>query len=70
MAIKCCNGCVPPKRYPGCKANCPDYIIDNAFHQVEKEAEREQKTISYGITAQRTAGVTKALRERRYKDGK
>lgn len=68
MAIKCCNGCVPPKRYHGCKSTCPDYIIDNAFHQEEKEAERKQKEISFGITAQRTAGVTKALRERRYKE--
>jgi hypothetical protein len=66
MAINCCNGCVPPKRYPGCKAHCPDYIIDNAFHQVEKEAERKRKSIQYGITTARSEAVSKALKSRRY----
>ena len=71
MAIRCCNGCVAPKRYPGCKANCTDYIIDNAFHQAEREEQRKKKEISYGLAVQRSAGVTKALRDRRYnKDGK
>ena len=22
--ITCCNGCVPPKRYPGCQDHCPE----------------------------------------------
>lgn len=69
MAIKCCNGCVPPKRYPGCKSTCPDYIIDNAFHQEEKEAERKQKEISFGITAQRSASVCKTTKNSRNRYG-
>ena len=23
--IKCCNGCIPPKRYPGCGGKCKEY---------------------------------------------
>lgn len=69
MAIKCCNGCVAPKRHTGCHGHCPEHIEEKAVHDEQMEAERKRKAISHGITAQRTAGVTKALRERRYKDG-
>lgn len=26
--IKCCKGCVAPKRYPGCHSNCPEYLME------------------------------------------
>ena len=65
MAIKCCNGCAAPKRYPGCHSNCPEYLKERAEYDALMEAERKTKAISYGITAQRTASVTKALKERR-----
>lgn len=28
--IKCCHGCVPPKRYPGCGAHCQEYKDEKA----------------------------------------
>ena len=43
MAIKCCNGCVAPKRYPGCHSHCPEYIEAKAKHDEEKAAERKKK---------------------------
>ena len=69
MAIRCCNGCVAPKRHEGCWGHCPEYLKEKAAHDAQKEAIRKQNAISYGITNQRTTGVTKALRRRRHKDG-
>jgi hypothetical protein len=68
MAIKCCKGCVAPKRHEGCWGHCPEYIEAKAIHDAQNEAIRKQNAISYGITAQRAASVTKALRERRNKN--
>ena len=28
--IKCCNGCIPPKRYPGCGGKCKEYKKEKA----------------------------------------
>ena len=69
MAINCCNGCVAPKRHPGCHGHCQEYLKEKAEYDTLMEAERKKKEISYGITAQRSASVTKALRERRNKYG-
>lgn len=63
-----CKGC--GDRHPGCHGKCEKYLMEKAMHDAQNEAIREKKTISYGITAQRTAGVTKALRSRRHKIGR
>lgn len=65
MRITCCKGCVAPKRYPGCHDRCPEYIEQKAQHNAEVEADRKRKQISFGITAQRTAAVTRAIKSRR-----
>lgn len=65
MAIKCCNGCVAPKRHPGCHDHCEKYQKAKAEYDERKEAERKQKEISFGITAQRSSAVTKAIKGRR-----
>lgn len=65
MAIRCCNGCVAPKRYPGCKANCSDYAIDNAFHQAEKAENFKKAVIEGNIMSQRSDNVYKAVKSRR-----
>lgn len=33
MMIRCCKNCVPPKRYPGCGAKCPEYQAEHAKRQ-------------------------------------
>lgn len=38
MIIKCCRHCVPPKRYPGCHATCPEYIEESGARALEREA--------------------------------
>lgn len=37
-----CNGCVAPRRYPGCHDTCIDRIIAKAFHEAELAIEREK----------------------------
>jgi hypothetical protein len=65
MAIECCNGCVAPKRYPGCQDHCPDYIIDNAFHQVEKAERSKKVAMECGLYQQRYEAIRKTAGKRR-----
>lgn len=65
MAIKCCKPCVPPKRYPGCHAVCPEYIKEKAEDEEKKEAERKRRAVDAGIRDQRVRGVTKSLKRRK-----
>lgn len=37
---KCCIKCVPPKRYPGCHDQCPEFLA------VAEENERERSEIA------------------------
>lgn len=64
-AIKCCNGCVAPKRYPGCSGHCSEYQEERKKYDELKAKYDFEKSISYGIRAQRTDRVQKALRKRR-----
>lgn len=41
MLIKCCRYCVPPKRYPGCAANCEEYKKEKAEHELVKQKQKE-----------------------------
>lgn len=50
MAIKCCKGCVPPKRHSGCHAKCEQYL---------KEKEQwEKDKISIKANRERTPNIT------------
>ena len=66
--FECCQPCKPPDRYPGCHDHCKKYIEQKAINDAQNEAIRKKNAISYGITTQRTAGVTKALKKRRNKN--
>lgn len=66
MAINCCNGCVAPKRYPGCHGHCPEYLEEKAHWDALMDAERKKMSIQYGITTARSEAVSKALKSRRY----
>ncbi len=39
--IECCNGCVPPKRYPGCGGTCKEYKEEKAKYLKDKQKEKE-----------------------------
>lgn len=40
-AVKCCKDCKPPKRYPGCGANCKKYKEEKAEYLAKKQREKE-----------------------------
>jgi hypothetical protein len=67
MTIFSCKGC--EKRYIGCYSECQEYLAQKAAHDAMREAERKQKEISFGITAQRSASVCKATKNSRNKYG-
>ena len=37
MGIKCCKGCVAPKRHPGCHSKCEQFLKEKEEYEKEKE---------------------------------
>ena len=66
MQIKCCNGCVPPKRHTACWDHCPEYKKEKAENEAKKAIADREKSISLGIYSQKSKAVSKALKNRRY----
>ena len=66
MQIKCCNGCVPPKRHTACWDHCPEYKKEKAENEAQKAILDKEKSISLGIYYQKSQAVSKALKNRRY----
>ncbi len=46
-AVQCCNGCVPPKRYPGCGDHCSEYKKEKAQYKADIKREEERKAIEH-----------------------
>ncbi len=69
VAIKCCNGCVPPKRNPWCHGTCPEYADEKAQNDMEKAAANRKKEIECGLIAQTLKGVDRAYKARKHKKG-
>ena len=65
MAIKCCNGCVAPKRHTACWGHCPEYAAEKAEHERLKAQDDNRRMIKNEIYSQRAQNVTKALKRRR-----
>ena len=64
MAIRCCYGCVAPKRYPGCHGHCPEYETEKMQYEEQKAAMRKAKDIEDGLTAQTLKAVNRADKKR------
>ena len=62
MVIKCCNGCVAPKRHTACWDHCPEYIAEKAEHEKLKAEEYLKRKIRNDIYQQRSDRVVKAIR--------
>ena len=60
--MKCCYGCVAPKRYPGCHSHCPEYIEERAEYDRRKAAEDQKNAVSNGIYLQKSDGVYRATK--------
>ena len=67
MAIKCCNGCVPPKRNPYCHGSCPEYLAEKAEYDRLMAADAEKRMIGNAIYSNRSVKVNNAMRRRRNK---
>ena len=70
MAIRCCNGCVAPKRYPGCQGHCTEYLAEKAKHDKEKAEADRVRHIKDGLTSQTLKGVNRAYKAQRGMKGK
>ena len=64
MAIKCCNGCVAPKRHTACWDHCPEYAAEKAEYEKLKANDDAKRRGRNSIYSQRSINVTKALRKR------
>ena len=55
--IKCCKNC--PKKQVGCKPTCIDYILEKAFHEVEKAEQYEKMMVQRRLDDQMFRGIAK-----------
>lgn len=46
-----CHVCVPPRRHPGCHANCKDYDNDKAVYEKVKKSMAREKEVDACIKA-------------------
>lgn len=65
MPIRCCNGCVPPKRSSTCHGICPDYIREKAEHDAMMAEENKKRSINQGLNDQTGRAVQKANKRMR-----
>ena len=52
MAINCCKGCVPPKRYPGCHGVCSAYIYEKEKHEAMRAKYIKARAVECGLESQ------------------
>jgi len=65
MGIKCCKGCVAPKRHSGCHSKCPEYLEEKRLWEEQKKAISKQRQADNNLYEQRSKGVYKALKRKR-----
>lgn len=68
MAIRCCNGCVPPKRHLNCHSTCKEYIKEKTKWKEDKKKIRENLKDTPRIRIQ-DYNETDLIRTRRHKKG-
>lgn len=62
MSIKCCNGCVAPKRHTACWGHCPEYIAEKAEYERRKEEYYREDRLTGDIVGDRGKKVRNALK--------
>lgn len=61
--IKCCHGCVPPKRHEKCHDHCPDYNTEIIMNIVASAESEKKKRVAHSIYVQKTNGVHRAIKK-------
>ena len=64
--IKCCKGCVPPKRNPHCHSTCPEYLAEKAAYEARRKEAAQKKQIDYDLDSQREKAVYTAKKKWRW----
>ena len=62
MSIKCCLGCVAPKRYPGCHGVCQEYLKEKADYESRKAEYFKEERLTGNIVGDRGRKVHNALK--------
>ena len=60
--IKCCYGCVAPKRHEACHGHCPEYLAEKEQEEQKKAQDSLRRKVSLDIYQQRADMVAKARR--------
>ena len=63
--IKCCDGCLPPKRNPYCHSTCPEYKQEREKADADRAAEKMEKDVKSRLNSQTYERVEKALKAQR-----
>lgn len=61
--MKCCYGCVPPKRHTACWDHCKDYIDEKAENERRKAKDKKRNAVGVGIYRQRLDGIIRAVKK-------
>ena len=61
--MKCCHGCVAPKRHEACWGHCPEYIAERAEYDKRKDVEDRKSAVRNGIYMQKVYGVHRAMKK-------
>ena len=65
MAIRCCHGCVAPKRHPGCHGTCPEYMSEKAKHDADMAKDYQYRKTQHELNEQRYRAITKVTKHKR-----
>lgn len=63
--MKCCYGCVAPKKHEKCHGDCPEYLAEKAEYDRLKDIEKRKRIIAYGIWQQREAFYRRVSKKQR-----
>lgn len=63
--IKCCKGCVPPKRHTACWDTCPDYAAEKAEDLRKKKIEKQKRARERALDGDRIRAIKKIKKEGR-----
>ena len=67
MAIKCCKGCVPPKKNGYCHTYCEEYIQEKAEHDRQRAIDLQKRDVEAGLRNQVCDGIYRSRKTQRKK---
>ena len=65
MAIRCCHGCMAPKRHPSCHVTCPEHLKEKAEHDALAAENYKKRQLALNLNQQKYSAVVKASKRMR-----